>query len=351
MSAPGARVSDTLARIERSMHALWADAGEGARSHASTLNLVVVAGADDLAALLPTVDAVSAQLAARTFLVTIDPRAEPWHFSGEVGAVCQLVPGQKGAGLCAERVELRLGAAVVKRVASIIDSLVDARLPAALWVAPGAHGAVVDALAPAVSRLVLDSGDVGPVRAAGIAALCPGMAEDLAFVRVRRWREMAARFFDDGALLHALDRVTTIELRHTAGPRHPSADAELWLGWFASRLGWSVAGTTLTRRDGAEVAVTLSQVELPALAPGRIAAIRVEAEVDGGRVVGSAARDPGSEHLHWTLSAPGQDDVSRRFAVPGRELHDLVLYGLSEVQLEPLTRAALASAAARGAAA
>ena len=132
------RVSDSIALIERDLRALWQpDASGRTKPHATTLNLVALHGQNGCS-FLETLEDVAARLGARTFVVSVDGRLEPWALEGDVSAVCRLEPGTLREAVCAERVTLRFGSMVGKRAGSTLDSLVESSLPTAVSAGPGA---------------------------------------------------------------------------------------------------------------------------------------------------------------------------------------------------------------------
>lgn len=346
-AAASGRVSDVLASIEGSIRALWKpDSAGRARARASTLNLVCVTGVEHQASFVQLADDVSTRLLARTLLVVVDPRAEPWGLEGAVSAVSSGATG--GGAVTAERIELRFGAAASKRTQSVVEALLAPRLPIALLVGPGAHASVVDQLAPHVDRVVLDSAECGVGRAAAVASSAPGRVEDLAFVRGRRWREMLARFFDDPALVPALSRVRRIEIAHAATEARPrSAEAELVLGWLGSRLGWRAERGALVAPDGLRPGLVQRPVERADLVAGWLASVEIEAELPAGTVLGRAARDESSEVITWSLTAPWGSLAPRRFLVPRREPAELAARAVSDPFGDTLARESLRLAASR----
>jgi hypothetical protein len=96
---------------------------------------------------------------------------------------------------------------------------------------------------------------------------------DLNWMRQTRWRELVAQFFDDPNLLPYLSGLDRVTIEYAAGesdaPIDP-AQAYLFTGWLASRLGWQSRGTysgqgvdaarehTLVTAQGRTVTVELS---------------------------------------------------------------------------------------------
>jgi glucose-6-phosphate dehydrogenase assembly protein OpcA len=345
ISQHSGKVSESLSQIERALAKLWEpDDGGHAKARAYTLNLVALSSGSP--EFLEVVDHIASTLAARTFIVEVDPRAEPWALDGEVSAVCRFVPGQKGEEVCAERIELRFGAMVAKRARSVIESLSESRLPGVLLLGPGAHTAAVDALSPGCTRVVLDSAYHGVSRSQRVAELSPGHIEDLAFTRGRRWREMIARFFDDPALMPAAARVASVRIEHVACGREEGrgAEAELLLGWLGSRLGWQATRGAATH-DGRRIDVELHQQQQCDRLLGWIESVTLHAALGDGEIVGRVWRDPDGQHLSWSLEAP-DGKHERRFSIPHRSETELAVRAVTSVAGSKLVREALRFAAA-----
>ncbi len=340
------KVSESLSQIERAISRLWEPDDSGrAKARATTLNLVAISGGSPH--FLELVDYVGSTLAARTFLVEVDPRAEPWSLDGEVGAVCRYEAGRKGEEVCAERIDLKFGAMVAKRARSIVESLGESRLPGVLLLGPGAHAAAVDALSPGCTRIVLDSAYHGVARSQRIAELAQGHIEDLAFTRGRRWREMIARFFDDPALMPAAKDVRSVRIEHVACAREEGmgAEADLLLGWLGGRLGWQAARGAATH-DGRSIEVQLHQREQCDQLLGWIESVTLRAGLGDGELVGQISRDPDGQHLSWSLQLPDGSKHERRFSIPHRSETELALRAVTSVEGSELTREALRFAAA-----
>lgn len=320
------RVSDSLARIESALVAIWApdDSGE-ARPHATTLNLLAVSGKKDGSTFLDCVNDVAARLGARTFMIGVDPRLEPWALDGDVSAVCSVEPGTQKAMACAERVELRMGAMVAKRASSILDALVESSLPSVLLMGPGAHAAVVDSLAPCSDFVLFDGSDTGLARACEIAKLAKGMLDDLAFVRIRRWRDMAARFFDAPEHRAAIAGIERVSLRHAKREDHAgaSAEAELMLAWLGGRLGWKPESGKLFRADGHPLVIQIESIDRPNLFPGALVELELAAKLGDTPFLGRSVREEDGEHLSWELQV-GDVHQTRRFSTPRRNDAELV---------------------------
>ncbi|MCC6897452.1 MAG: glucose-6-phosphate dehydrogenase assembly protein OpcA [Polyangiaceae bacterium] len=338
-----AQVSDALGRIERELRALWQPDESGyTKPHATTLNLVALHGQDGCA-FLETLEDVAARLGARTFVVSVDGRLEPWALEGEVSAVCRLEPGSLREAVCAERVTLRFGSMVGKRAASILDSLIESSLPTAVFAGPAASASILDALAGTAGALVIDSAELGVTRAAELAQRSSAQLHDLAFIRTRRWREMLARVFDDPALRPALGQVQRVRVEHAerADHRGASAEAELLVAWLAARLGWSPG---LCDATGRAVDVRIESQARGGVIPGCMLSVALEAQLPAGALWARVEREADGEHLSWTVESPPAPTQMRRFATPRRDDAELVERAIRSFQADQLLRETLAFA-------
>lgn len=336
-------VSDALGRIERELRALWQpDETGNTKPHATTLNLVALHGQDGCA-FLETLEDVAARLGARTFVVNVDGRLEPWALEGDVSAVCRLEPGSLREAVCAERVTLRFGSMVGKRAASILDSLVESSLPTVVFAGPGAPASVLDALAGSAGALVIDSAELGVTRAAELAQRQSAQVHDLAFIRTRRWREMLARVFDEPALGPALGRVRGLRVLHAERTEHrgASAEAELLVAWLGARLGWTPG---LSDAAGQAIEVSIESQARSGVIPGCMLSVALTAELPAGRLSARVEREADGEHLSWTVESPHAPTQVRRFATPRRDDAELVERAIRSFQADQLLRETLAFA-------
>jgi glucose-6-phosphate dehydrogenase assembly protein OpcA len=136
-----------------------------------------------------------------------------------------------------ERVEIRLGPSHLRRLDSIVDSLILPDLTTVVW-APHGHEDAIDAMRGLADVVLLDSSDQPDMRTAvnRVHHLADHMyVVDLAWLRSTPWRERIAATFDPPRWRSDLRKITRVAIRH----RPDSAvSGVLLLGWFASRLGW-----------------------------------------------------------------------------------------------------------------
>lgn len=161
-----------------------------------------------------------------------------------------------GMAVLSQRVDLAIGDALPRTVATLVHDLSIAGAHTVLWWSSADMSCdLIEALVPMVDSIAIDSSGaqrgVEALRAAVTfvakhpsATLC-----DLAYMRLAPWREMIAQFFDDPALYDDLFSLRRLEV--AAG-----SDAEtLYLaGWLGSRLSWRVRDReTFIAHDGTAI--------------------------------------------------------------------------------------------------
>jgi glucose-6-phosphate dehydrogenase assembly protein OpcA len=144
-----------------------------------------------------------------------------------------------------ERVEIGVHGMSTPEIAELTGSLTMNGLPTLLWwTGEGITGQpAFNALVDLADSLVIDSSgtrndNVTVVELTRFLSSRPTVGlRDLAWMRLRPWQDMIARFFDDPTLAEELYSVRSLQI--VSG-----SDAEaLYLGgWLASRLGWTVSG-------------------------------------------------------------------------------------------------------------
>jgi len=209
-------------------------AANRALAHARVLNLIVVvdrAGRDAIASRL---ERVGRYEASRTILCTV----EDGRRTLDATVVMSYTEPSDGAlGLVHERVEIEMGAEHLSHLDTIVDPVLAAELPSALWCARR-HERGVQTLLGKVDVILLDSDEsteprVGLARAAELVR--SAYVVDLAWLRTTPWRERLAASFDPPDRLARLQDLERVSIRHRPGS---GATALLLAGWLSSRLRW-----------------------------------------------------------------------------------------------------------------
>jgi glucose-6-phosphate dehydrogenase assembly protein OpcA len=292
-----------LARLRRSSGAHAKEQGV-AVARASVLNLVVFATREIHARrAAATIAELAARHPSRAIVIVVDrDRAgrEP-----QLQMHCHLpLPGE-AQQVTYEQILIRARGDADRRLASAVIPLLLPDLPVFLWwtETPPVDAPIFDELLGLVDRLIVDSGDFARpdrtlARLHAIARAGHGRygVTDFNWTRITPWRELVMQFFDVPAWRPFLDTITGIRIGFAVDADgreiHPS-QALLFIGWLASRLGWtaveslapSEAGGLLfamRRADGHEIPVRVRPRFMRGLEGGDLSGLRIQSE-DGGR--------------------------------------------------------------------
>jgi glucose-6-phosphate dehydrogenase assembly protein OpcA len=257
--------------------------------------------------------------ASRLLVLSYEPRRE--RLDAHVSIVSDDEPTGEDVALLHETVVVELGARHLDDLVTIADPLVVSDLPTLLW-SPHGHHEVVAQLLALAQAVLLDSVDE-PVPADALERACElaGQAYvvDLAWLRSTPWRERVAAAYDPPSLRRELHSIAAVTVRH-----HPASTvaAMLFVGWLASRLGWSIEplasiGDALVgkaRASHQEVALRLQAA--PELQVRGLEGLTLESA--SGRCL-SLDRGPGGLHAHardprghaeeWTIPGASRGEI------------------------------------------
>jgi glucose-6-phosphate dehydrogenase-like protein OpcA len=232
--------SAALAEVERQLSALWApEPGAPPKTRVSTANLVVLTASARRDATVELLDQMASPDVARTLLISLDPRLPAEGLRAEVNARCR----RDGDGLlCAERIDLALGAGLAGRAASVVSTLCVAEVPTVVAALDPVPPELIASVARLGNRLVVDSRALGPERVYRLTSELACPAVDLAWERLEPWRRQLAACFDDEPFRSALASVERVSATFTSVDEASTPLApRLMLGWLASRLRWKLA--------------------------------------------------------------------------------------------------------------
>lgn len=235
--------------IEAGLHELWrlAEAGEvgGALVRAASMTLIVPvqdqAAADELT---ETLDELAATHPCRFIMVLLDdsaaePRARLASHSRR--------PGEGEAARYWEEIRLIAPRKAIHQVMSAVSSLVLPSLPVQTWWPgePSFDDDLYNHIVELSDRILLDSsGFAEPTRTLPLLSTSIDTAHetvafgDLSWTRLTPWRLLTAEFFDAPADHDLLDSVQRVRVEFATSAGGESAQALLFVGWLASRLGW-----------------------------------------------------------------------------------------------------------------
>jgi glucose-6-phosphate dehydrogenase assembly protein OpcA len=170
-----------------------------------------------------------------------------------------------------ERIEIGVNGMTTDEIRDVTVSLKMNGLPTLLWwTGEGITGQpTFNALVDIADSLVVDSSGTRNDNATVVelARFLPSRPSvglrDLAWMRLRPWQDMIARFFDDPTLREELYSVRLLKI--VSGS---DAEALYLSGWLASRLGWTVsAHEEFSDQSGARIPFSMQQA-------GRIRRVR-----------------------------------------------------------------------------
>jgi glucose-6-phosphate dehydrogenase assembly protein OpcA len=285
------------AAVEAALRQLLAQRHEESDAYvpARVLNLIAIVDREWKGEVHNRLERVGRFHASRTILCAIEQRRTTLDAFATMSADHDPKPGEIVA--LEERVELDLGPAHLKRLATIVDPLLVPDLITLVW-SPHQYDEAVDELL-SLAQVVLIDTVTSPEPSAALrrsAELCKSAyVVDLAWVRSMPWRERIAATFDPPEWRPLLDEIESMTVRHHD---ESTTAAVLMLGWLATRLGWDLpspfeqdsAGTLQCSRartgDGREIELRLEPA--PQNVPG-LAGVSIDA---GGNAL-SLDRGPG----------------------------------------------------------
>jgi glucose-6-phosphate dehydrogenase assembly protein OpcA len=253
-----AQIERDLIRLLRLPENLSKNGQPGTRTAVLTLLAVAADG--------PTHDRIEQALTAlvdhhpsRTIVVRTEPNVVHPEIDAWVSVSCKPI-GSSGLNACVDQIVIQSNPRALRRVPNVVLPLLLADLPVVLWwpgEPPLREPLLYDLLEP-VTRFVVDTLgfvhvertliNLNTLRNRPTVRIDLG---DLNWDRLLPWRELIAQFWDVPAWrarLRSIDRVE-IDLGKPAGGRSNRAQALLFAGWLASRLGWKPAGMK-RRTDG-----------------------------------------------------------------------------------------------------
>jgi len=240
--------------IERGLTDLWKradeqlrDTGQRALIRSCTLNFVVVLPrADLIPQAADTAAALTLRHPCRIFLVGAEPQTEAGTLESSVSALCH-IPTRGGRHVCCEQVTVIALGDAVRRLTKLILGLLIPGVPLVVWWRSGLlfDLPLFQGLTHIADRLIVDTAEFD-TPAAALTCLAqllkqrPLALADLAWDRLTCWRELTAQFFDAAQQRPYLDRLDRVAVETGGGALPP--EGLLWLGWLASRLGWTPTG-------------------------------------------------------------------------------------------------------------
>lgn len=265
----GTPVPVTIDYVDAQLTELWRDVAEAAQAKggvsavtmAQVLNLLVKSDSYETAhSYMADIDSITGSHPARVITMLSDTNEPEMPVQAWVSIHCQ-VPPAGGRQVCAEQIWVASGANTVRQVPAAVIPLILPELPVFLWWPQGSpfDETLFKNLGESLDRLIVDSatfenpeGALAKV-SSRLKSDWPKLAcTDMNWERLTLWRELTAQFFDGPTLRPYLDRVRRVTIQFAQSGAANRAQALLFAGWLASRLGWQPAGHVyeMLRADG-----------------------------------------------------------------------------------------------------
>ena len=213
---------------------------------ARVLNLVAVVDRQWRGEIENRLERVGRYHASRTVLCAVERGRTTMDATARIIAPEEAQSGE--FALTHEHVVIDLGPSHLENLFTVVDPLVVTDLPTMVWT-PHGHEDAVDRLLPLAQIVLRDSvqePDIADAihRARDLADKV--YVVDLAWLRSTPWRERVAATFDPPKFRPELAAISSVCIRH-----HPDSGAAgmLFIGWLATRLGWTV-GPLYARNGG-----------------------------------------------------------------------------------------------------
>jgi glucose-6-phosphate dehydrogenase assembly protein OpcA len=179
---------------------------------------------------------------------------------------------------------------------------------------------------------------------------------DLAWVRLRSFQDLLARFFDDRPVRGWLDGLHTIDLAYAPRPKNTdvaSTQAGLLVGWLAAALGFRVDSVqwhkgdevteAIVTRTGSQRAVTIrfQGVERHDVRDGCVLRVELHCSGANGHARFEIARQSDPCMCLWRCDVPGLVVPSQMLSVGIHEESSLLVRYLERPARDPLFEASL----------
>jgi len=275
-------------------------------ARASVLNLIVtVVDSEAADRVVQTLMGLGVRHPSRAIVLVPEREASAGPLDARISTHCHDAIGG-GDRVCYEEVVLAVRGDAAAHLAGIVTPLLIHDLPTHVWWPgdPPFSDPVFEQLVELGDRVIVDSADFGDLLA-GLRRLAHLRRQsgvgDLAWERLSWWQELTAQFFDSPRFRRYLPNLSRLRIQYavpaTASARReeadevspgvaaPMAQALLYAGWIATRLGWKrhrtlqalTDGGFRLRLEGKHEMVDLVIVPLPTdeVRPGQLLSVRL----------------------------------------------------------------------------
>ena len=242
-------------------------------ARASVLNLIVTVN-DDAAAdrIVRTLLDLGVRHPSRAIVLVPQHGSDSQPLDARISTHCHETAGDDGERMCYEEVILTVRGEAADHLSGIVAPLLIHDLPTHVWWPgdPPFNDPVFDQLVEMGDRVLFDTSDfvdlLGGLRRLGSLRHASGVG-DLAWERLAWWQELTAQFFDAPRFRRYLPNLSRLLISYAVpqrdagvlpgdpndsapGVTSPMAQALLYAGWIATRLGWRRYRTVQTLQDG-----------------------------------------------------------------------------------------------------
>jgi glucose-6-phosphate dehydrogenase assembly protein OpcA len=331
-------------------------------ARASVLNLIVPVP-DEAAALrvVQTLGGLGYRHPSRALVLVALPDASGRTLDASVSAHCHTANGDRADQVCYEEVVLTVRGEAAEHLDGIVAPLLIHDLPTHVWWPgdPPFADPIFDQLVEVADRVIIDSGDFDDLLL-GLRRLATlrrrsGIG-DLSWRRLAWWQELTAQFFDAPRFRRYLPNLNRIRLRYAAGPDAGGgslAQAMLYAGWIASRLGWRRHHTVDPLRDGAlalvlegryaMVDLDIAAVESAGARDGELVSVHLQARGEMGAAEFILDRE--EDEAVMASNADGMTALLRRVSMDPPDEPELLAGSLMTDSREPVYEASVRAAA------
>jgi glucose-6-phosphate dehydrogenase assembly protein OpcA len=196
-------------------------------------------------------DAIAVQNPCR--VITLCPTlGEDQGVTAQVSAYCPVQKSSSGSLICCEYITLRGTKAALNRVGDLVKSLMIPELPRFVWwkATPNPEQDLFKRMVETCHCIILDSCYFSDPEAEFLKIQTLIDSEtyvaDLNWHRLSPWQELTAAAFDPPERRSSLNEIDQVAIDYEKGN---DAQAMMFLGWIASRLGWQPVSYVETGGD------------------------------------------------------------------------------------------------------
>ena len=344
-------------------------------ARASVLNLIVTVV--DLAAadrVVRTLLGLGVRHPSRAIVLVPERRGGGQPLDARISTHCNDAAGG-GDRVCYEEIVLTVRGEAADHLSGVVAPLLIHDLPTHVWwpAEPPFSDPTFDQLVEMGDRVLFDSADFGDLltglRRVASLRRSSGLG-DMSWERLAWWQELTAQFFDAPRFRRYLPNLSRLQIRYAVPPssaqhpgrdsgevapgvKSPMAQALLYAGWIATRLGWRRDRTLEPLDDGAfrlrlegkheMVDVALTPIETDRVRPGELLSVRLRSLGETGAAEFIIDRD--AEDAVVATNADGMTAFLRRLAMETPREAELLSSQLCMDLVDPVYEDALRAGA------